>query len=243
MHKKLKGIVWILVIAIVAVGFSPTVHLLVKYTPWSVEEKLEKQLMAGYQPDVCELNTSDSKNVWDKFKKRIFPIMKEDKDVPITFTFVKNDQINAYATVGGKIFINSALLNFVETPEELAGVLSHEVAHVTERHILGAILTRILFANTSDGAAMFFHLGFSVGEEAAADSIGIDRMKKSQIDLNGFLSFFKKLEKMDGGLSIISDHPGTKDRMKKVQERSVLKYTSIPILTNDEWKILKNICK
>jgi predicted Zn-dependent protease len=56
-----------------------------------------------------------------------------------TFRIVNSPVINAFATSGGFIYINSGLLDFLESPDELAAILAHEVSHVSEAHILKQI--------------------------------------------------------------------------------------------------------
>ena len=54
---------------------------------------------------------------------------------PITLTVIQSQTVNAFATIGGYIYLTTGLIGFSETEEELAGVLAHELAHITRRHI------------------------------------------------------------------------------------------------------------
>ena len=54
---------------------------------------------------------------------------------PITLTVIDSPTINAFATIGGYIYVTTGLIGFCDTEEQLAGVLSHELAHITRRHV------------------------------------------------------------------------------------------------------------
>ena len=58
------------------------------------------------------------------------------------FAAIESDQINAYAAPGGYIFVTTAALNLMQSEAELAGVLAHEIAHVTQRHIVKTLKIR-----------------------------------------------------------------------------------------------------
>src|SRR5512136_1932629 len=54
---------------------------------------------------------------------------------PITLTVIQSQTVNAFATIGGYIYLTTGLIGFSDTEEELAGVLAHELAHITRRHV------------------------------------------------------------------------------------------------------------
>src|SRR3954469_8433926 len=62
-------------------------------------------------------------------------VRNSDAKVPFTFQIVEGDQLNAFALPGGFIFVNTGLIEATETEAELAGAISHEIAHVAARHI------------------------------------------------------------------------------------------------------------
>ncbi|MEM7675772.1 MAG: M48 family metalloprotease [Myxococcota bacterium] len=97
-----------------------------------------------------------------------------------TFGVLDTDDFNAYSTPGGYVFVSRGLLSAVQTEAELAGVLAHEIAHVTERHALK--LYSAITANQCQTA-----LAAEVGATEAADALGFKNALDSPVgffDLN-----------------------------------------------------------
>jgi len=136
---------------------------------------------------------------------------------PITLTVIQTQTINAFATVGGYIYITSGLIAFSETEEELAGVLAHELAHITRRHVakrvekekyinigmLATMLAGILVggdAQTSQAiivggqaAAQALSLKYSRDDEEDADRTGGIFADRAGYNATGVADFLKKL--------------------------------------------------
>jgi len=73
--------------------------------------------------------------------------------IPYYFLAVKDPQVNAFGLPGGLIFVTSGLLKKIETEDQLAVVLAHEVSHVAKKHALGQIKTGLLFKGMTDVAS------------------------------------------------------------------------------------------
>lgn len=136
---------------------------------------------------------------------------------PITLTVIQSQTINAFATVGGYIYMTTGLIAFSETEEELAGVLAHELAHITRRHVakrvekekyinigmLATMLAGILVggdAQTSQAiivggqaAAMALSLKYSRDDEEDADRTGGVFADRAGYNATGVADFLKKL--------------------------------------------------
>lgn len=148
--------------------------------------------------------------------------------------FVADDAaINAFAAPGGVVVVNSGLLRAVNSPEELAGVLAHEIAHAELRHSLRAMakslglraLAAIAlgdFSGTAIGEAAqrLTELSYSRDAEREADHEGLRRLTAAQIDPHGMLSFFKTLEQREGVVppAFLSTHPDTAERLANLQQ-------------------------
>lgn len=136
------------------------------------------------------------------------------------FYVIKADAFNAFAIPGGKIFINSGLLNVMEDEDELAGILSHEIAHVYCRHIsqkiekskkismatlAGAAAGALLGATTGSGeaaqaltmgsmaAGQTAELAYSRENEIQADQVGLGYLNKAGYSAEGLLKILKKI--------------------------------------------------
>lgn len=139
---------------------------------------------------------------------------------PFHFFLVKEPTINAFAGPGGYIGVHSALILATEAESELASVLSHEIAHVTQRHIYRAIeagrnLSIPLYAgliaalllgvaaggqaglaalSASQAGLVQYQLNFTREHEIEADRIGIQTLAAAQFDPRSMAVFFEKLQ-------------------------------------------------
>lgn len=145
---------------------------------------------------------------------------------PFTFFLMRDRQINAFATIGGYIGVNAGLILTAEREDELAAVLSHEISHVTQRHVLRAVeqaqrdqipimlgmLGAILAASQSgngDGVQAAILGGMSLmqqrqinytrSNEYEADRIGIQTLSRSGYEPIAMADFFARMERQMRG--------------------------------------------
>ncbi|HEY6141768.1 MAG TPA: M48 family metallopeptidase [Thermoanaerobaculia bacterium] len=161
-------------------------------------------------------------------------------DRPFNFYIVDDPEVNAFSLPGGHVYVNRGLIDRADKADELAAVMSHEIAHVVARHAikqaqqaqeinaLGSILLgnnpnalSQLAAQVLAGGAM---ARFSRADEKQADDMGLDLMYRAGYDAHGMLDFFNKLLAMEqGGDNAVTrffrDHPGTSDRIADIQGR------------------------
>ena len=144
----------------------------------------------------------------------------------------QDDSVNAFAMPGGIIVVHTGLLRQAGNPEELAGVLAHEVQHVEQRHSLRQMLASLgwgaLVAATvgdiSAVAAMLAHqagaMYFSRDMEEEADRLGVQALQRARIRPDGMLTFFRKLGQEDRHKAQapgwIASHPQTAARVQRV---------------------------
>ena len=148
----------------------------------------------------------------------------DQRDLQWHFNIVDSREVNAFAVPGGYVYVNRGLIERAQTMSEVAGVIGHEIGHVTRRHsikqmqkaqganggmTLGCILTRICGSGLATTAmdvgtgGLFAH--FSRGDEAEADDEGVRTLIKAGIDPNGIPEMFRIL------LDERKNHPGTVD--------------------------------
>lgn len=161
-----------------------------------------------------------------------------------TFQVIQGDDVNAFSLPGGYIFVYEGLLKFVESDDELAGVMAHEVAHASLRHIatlnreqsklqlitLPLILASILsgggeasmgLANLSQLVGLAKTSGWSVSAEEAADYAGFQYLLKTKYQPVGILTFMERLHAKDAifnsvDLGIFRTHPPTAERVRSL---------------------------
>jgi len=140
----------------------------------------------------------------------------DPKYFPYNFYIIKNNDLNAFATPGGHVFFFSGLIETMDSIDELASVMCHEVGHVSARHIaqridqntkisiatLAGILAGILIGGPaaaaiitgSQAAGIQAQLNYSRDDERQADQLGCKYTKLSGFDPKGMISTLQKLE-------------------------------------------------
>jgi predicted Zn-dependent protease len=249
---KRKGLIWV----VVAIGLGLFAALsfsgLVREIPWSWEKRLSDRLSGLPGNHTCAVHQK-SGEILLKIVKRLFPIEAEDSRVSIDVQVARDEDVNAYATLGGHIFVNEGLLTETQSPEEFAGVLAHEIEHVTHRHILESVVIRLAtiqgislvlsgngVASQAGLADLFLRMSFSRVEEEEADEGALKRLNAAHVSNEGFKDFFERMQKSTSTPSFLSDHPSNLKRMKRIE--GFKNGTTAPALDPDEWKSLKGIC-
>lgn len=167
-----------------------------------------------------------------------------------TFFVVQDSSINAFAAPGGFIGVHSGLMLTTESESELAAVLAHEIAHVTQRHMArtyeaaqqmsvpmaAAVLAAILLgvhdpqlgsaaiAAASAGSAQY-QINFTRSNEQEADRIGIDILARSGFDPRSMPTFFERLQQSsryygNNFPEFLSTHPVTVNRIAESTDRA-----------------------
>lgn len=165
--------------------------------------------------------------------RRIGGMLTGDSPYQYRWFVADKKEINAFAAPGGIVVVNSGLLRAVKTPEELAGVLAHEIAHAELRHSLKgiaktlglrALATLALgeYGGTAlaEGMKHLAELRFSREAEREADEDGLRRLVAARINPEGMLDFFAMLQKEEG-LSppeLLSTHPASSERLAAIQQ-------------------------
>jgi predicted Zn-dependent protease len=168
-------------------------------------------------------------------------VRNSDAKVPFTIKVLDSEEVNAFALPGGFFFVNSGLMLKADTEAELAGVMSHEIAHVAARHgtkqatrgeLVNIASIPLIFMGGWTGYAIRQGMGlaipmgfltFSRGFEREADYLGLQYMYKAGYDPTAFVDFFEKIQSLEkrkpGSISkVFSTHPMTDDRIKAAQE-------------------------
>ena len=191
-------------------------------------------------------------------------VRNSDAKVPFTIKVIDTEEVNAFALPGGFFFVNSGLVLKADSEAELAGVMSHEIAHVAARHgtrqatrgeIAQLATIPLIFMGGWTGygirqaasvAIPVGFLSFSRGFESEADMLGLQYMYKSGYDPEAFVDFFEKIQSMEkkkpGTMSkVFSTHPMTEDRIQTAQKniQELLKERPEYVVTTSEFNDVK----
>ena len=169
---------------------------------------------------------------------------------------VRRKQANAFALPGGHVYVFEGLLAKSETPDELAGVIAHEMGHVVHRDGTRAVLQSaglsflfgMMLGDFVGGGAVVIAAktvlssSYSRHAEAAADKYSVELMQKIEADPKALASILSRIASdKDEGVALLRDHPETKDRIAAINKVTVDDPPK-PLLTGAEWKALKAIC-
>ena len=146
------------------------------------------------------------------------------------FQVVEDDAINAFATMGGFVYVNTGLLKAADNEAQVAGVMAHEIGHITGKHAIKQIRTQILAQGLANASGLernqVVQLGVQVGlslphsrrHEYDADRRGLDNFVTASYAPIGMVQFFQKLVSGSASLpTILSTHPNTQDRVNTLE--------------------------
>ena len=167
-------------------------------------------------------------------------VAHSDAKVPFTIKVIDTDDVNAFALPGGYFYVNSGLILEAENEAELAGVLAHEIAHVTARHATERLTKGTLLQYAAipalfiggywaqmgirSGLGMGLSLsvlGITRANEREADQLGTQYLWNSGYEMSGFVTFFQKLQAKKKNTpgkfaSFFRTHPPTGERIRDV---------------------------
>ena len=177
---------------------------------------------------------------WNRYINLIGKTIAEVSDRPTLnfhFAILNSPEQNAFAAPGGYIFITVGLLKSLKNEAELAGVLAHEIAHVTKQHMLetirrGAILGSVselsltamkqdpkMFSNVIDQMTdLLFTKGLDKDKEFEADVVGVDYAYRAGYNPLGLEDYLQTLAKEEGHVEskFFTTHPSTTERIDKI---------------------------
>ena len=178
-------------------------------------------------------------------------------DTPVRSAVLDTPVPNAFALPGGKVFLFDGLLARANDPDEIAGVLAHELGHLRHRDNMrsmiydggASFLIGLLFGDVTGSSALIFAsrslvtASHSREAEQNADSVTIEVMHKLGRSPKPMGELLFRITGKEGGrnLSILAGHPLTEDRLQRMtaEDRPP---SGPPLLTAEEWTALKGIC-
>lgn len=179
-------------------------------------------------------------------------------------TIVDDSMVNAFAAPGGHIVVFQGLMTQAESPEEVAGVLAHEIQHVTNQHGLEALLretpTQValsvlvgsnpLGGSVVQAASALRSLSYQRSDEREADAGALRMLAAARVDPAGMLAFFRRgaadPDERAGSerwTRYLSTHPGSEERLQALEALAAeLQVSPRPLLNPAQWAALKAPC-
>ena len=228
--------------------------------PVSWEESLGRGVVERMVPPSRQCADPARQAVLEEILARLVAAGPES---PYRFTLIVADDsaINAFAAPGGYVVVNLGLLRATKTPEELAGVLAHEVQHVLLHHPTRALAREIplriavaaLFGGDAVGglaaraAGTLGALRYQRGDELEADRQGLRMLQAARVDARGMVDFFHALaaqgDEAPRLAAYLSSHPQTADRIAALEEAVAKgRYAPVPLVPTYPWKEIGQSC-
>lgn len=218
------------------------------FTP-GVERRLGEQIMERARMDRAYLDDPVVTDYLNGLGQRLVAVGPDSRQ-SFEFFLLQDASVNAFALPGGFIGVHTGLILTAQTESELAGVLAHEVAHVTQRHIarmiatqersaltaLAALAIGILAARSnsqigeaviagSQAAAIQSQLDFSRDHEREADRVGMQILEQAGFDVRAMALFMERLQRASrvydtNAPAYLRTHPVTTERIADLQNRT-----------------------
>ncbi len=205
-----------------------------------MSESQEKQMGASYHPQVMsefgEYNDPKLQTYINEIGQKMAKISHRPT-LPFQFKVVDSEVVNAFAVPGGYVYFTRGILAHFNNEAQLAGVLGHEIGHVTARHgaqqqtqqmlgqiaLVGAMIASpklAQFGNELSQGMQLLFLKFGRDDESQSDMLGVNYSSKIGFDAREMAGFFNTLARMGGGERVptfLSTHPDPGDRNVNVK--------------------------
>jgi predicted Zn-dependent protease len=244
------------IVAVVLFGLPLIADRLTPLVPEAFERRLgevaDSQIKTVFNAKTCD-NAAGQK----AFVKLVTSIRESaGLDTSVQSGVLSSSIPNAFALPGGKIYLFNGLLAKAENADEIAGVLAHELGHLQHRDSMRGLIRNggtsfligLLFGDITGSSALIFASrslvtsSHSREAEQDADSFSIEVMHKLGRPTKPMGELLVRVTGKEGkGLSIISSHPLSEDRLARMT-REDRPATKPPLLTPEEWRSLKSIC-
>ena len=154
----------------------------------------------------------------------------ERPNIPYTFQVVDDNQINAFATMGGFVYINKGLIATADNEAQLASVIAHEIGHISARHAVQQMRQMAIAEGLASVTGLDRNAAVQIGVELAlrrphsreaeyqADQLGLQTLGRAGYAQSAMIEFMKKLLNQPSPPSFLSTHPATSDRITAMKQ-------------------------
>ncbi len=195
----------------------------------------------------------------DALAKRLMPDLKDPSKKVVVLNW---PLVNAFAVPGGQVILTRGIIEKASGPDEIAGVLAHEIGHGLELHpeagLVRAVgfwaLIQMVFTGTPGAlgniGSSLVQLAHNRGFEREADAVAIKMLREAKISPKAFAGFFRRMEgnrpdkksPSTGRFEEVFDtHPSSPERIRTIEGQP--EYAATPALTSEQWQALRNICR
>lgn len=164
----------------------------------------------------------------DEIGQRLVPY-SDRPDIPYTFQVVNDDQVNAFATMGGYVYVTTGLIKTADNEAQLASVMAHEIGHIAARHAVEQMRQRAIAQGVATAAGLDRNTAVNIGVELAinrpnsrqdeleADTQGLETLRAAGYAPSAMVAFMEKLLGQGSVPTFLSTHPATGDRITALE--------------------------
>ena len=226
------GVLGIIFFAVIVLSLAA--EKLAIYIPFKMEQDLIPEMWTQADPETESETNRQTREYLQSLSNQLADHMHLPEEMAITVHYIEGDTVNAFATIGGHIFIYQGLLDELESENALAMVIAHEVAHIFHRHpiiamgrgdVIGLLLSAISGASGDlfvgqivSETGMIALLNFTRDQEREADITALTAVNGLYHHVAGTNDLFRVLMAAHDLDSIepplfLSTHPLTQDRI------------------------------
>ena len=219
--------------------------------PFSWEKKLGDTMIGDFGGRLCHGPGSDE-------AVKALQVRLDPSGPPLEISIANIAMVNAVALPGGRIVVFKGLLKESKSPDEVAGVIAHEIGHVRKRHVMQSLMRQMGLSVVIGGAGSdaagyvdaIISSGYSRDAESAADAYAMAMMRKANVSADDTARFFKRMAKLEKemgqasvALSFIASHPLSSAREKAFRASVDRKAQHSPVLTAAQWAAMQTSCE
>lgn len=236
--------------AVVVIGLLQLPTLVAQLVPTSLERRLGDLMVGDFGNRFCSTPAGDA--ALDKLAATIAP------ELPDTQVNIANlPVVNAVTLPGGRIILFNGLVQRAQSPDEIAGVVGHELGHVAHRDVVASLLRQLglsvllggLDGRVSGYTNALLSTAYSRDAESRADGYAIEAMLRANVSPAPTAAFFARLSKSEIKdkraaqlISYVSSHPMASDRAQKFATAARTHGPYRPALDAADWAALRGIC-
>jgi Zn-dependent protease with chaperone function len=232
--------------AVILIAAIQGFGLIARAIPYSWEQKLGDAISGDFGEYACRAPAGQA--ALDGLARRLSP-----RSRPIRVGVVDIPMVNAVALPGGRILIFRGLIDEARSPDEVAGVLAHEIGHVEHRHVLVALLRRFgigLLIGSGGTAAEYgqalIDSRYSRAAESEADDYSIAHLRSAGISPAATAKLFERLGKEEAGLpgvfAYVASHPPSAERRRRFDAAARNMARASPALDPGGWAAVRAMC-
>lgn len=245
-------------IAVLVIVWATFIDLVLAVVPPSAFADLGDQMVAQLERGDKRCTGAAGQLALDTLAARLYALDRFVEPVK-EITVIDSPVENALAAPGGHVVLFSGLIDKAGSPEALAGVLAHELAHVEHRHatrgaVRGLGLGLIAQAFGGDIGAItqgFLQLAYGRDAERQADRDALAALQRIDASPLPLAAFFGRIAKTDGTLNerlrtlltYLSTHPDPGDRQAEIRAAADPKRLYTPALTAAQWQAVQAMCQ